>query len=140
MANNYTKTSITENHHGYDPRIQRVCLQRQHARHGLITSLVKDVISPIIGLIGGQDFSSIGIGLTEQAREAMKSGTAEAIKAGEPVIGIGLFVNALIAFIITAFVLFMIVKGVNKAKNAQEEEAGPTQEELLAEIRDALKK
>jgi len=107
----------------------------------VVSSLVNHVISPLIGLIGGRDFSGIGIGLNEDAKSALDGmGAAKAIEEGKAVIGIGLFINALIAFTITAFVLFMIVKGVNKAKNAQEEEAGPTQEELLAEIRDALKK
>jgi len=107
----------------------------------VITSLVKDVISPLIGLVGGKDFSGLALPLTEDAKSAFAAdGAAKAIEAGHPLLGYGLFINALIAFTITAFVLFMIVKAVNKAKNAQEEEAGPTSEELLAEIRDALKK
>lgn len=107
----------------------------------VVTSLVKDIISPIIGLIGGRDFSGMALPLTEEAKNAFASdGAAKAIEAGQPLLGYGLFINALLAFVLTAFVLFMIVKAANKAKLREEEVAGPTQEELLAEIRDALKK
>ena len=69
----------------------------------------------------------------------------EAVReAGGIALGYGLFINALIAFLIMAFILFVIVKNVNRLKGEKEEEPapppGPTQEELLAEIRDLLKK
>lgn len=99
----------------------------------IVTSLVNDLINPIIGLfMGGVDFSAMGIALGE--------GEAAGIFA------YGNFIMALINFLIIAWVVFMLVKMVNRVKHAEapetpEEEApaGPTQEELLAEIRDALK-
>lgn len=101
----------------------------------IISSLVGDVIMPIIGFFaGGLDFSQLGYNLGAGAD-------------GEPVVvKYGLFFNALIAFIIVAFVLFMIIKSVNKAKEAagmadeEAEEETPRQEVLLEEIRDALKR
>ncbi len=96
----------------------------------IVTSLVDDLVNPIISLfMGGVDFSSLGIPLTDGEDAA--------------VFAYGNFIMALINFLIIAFVVFMLVKMVNKAKGpeevAEEEPAGPSQEELLAEIRDALK-
>ncbi len=94
----------------------------------IVTSLVDDLITPLIGLfIGGVDFSGISFGL------------------GDAQFMIGNFIMALINFLIIAFVVFMLVKTVNKMKGPEEEPApeepkGPTAEELLAEIRDSLKK
>ncbi len=101
----------------------------------IVTSLVGDLINPIISLfMGGIDFSSMGYTLTEGEDGA--------------VFAYGNFIMALINFIIIAFVVFMLVKMVNKVKDSaskEEEEApaepaGPSQEDLLAEIRDLLKK
>lgn len=97
----------------------------------IVTSLVDDLINPIISLfMGGIDFSSMGIRLSD--------GDDGAIFA------YGNFIMALINFLIIAFVVFMLVKMVNRVKDnseeeAEEEPAGPTQEDLLTEIRDALK-
>ncbi len=93
---------------------------------GIVTALVDNLITPLIGLIaGGVDFSSIGFSV------------------GDAFFGIGNFVNAVINFLIVAFVVFMLVKAVNsvmpKKEAAPEAPKGPTAEELLAEIRDALK-
>lgn len=98
----------------------------------VIKSLVSDVMMPVVGnLMGGVDFADLKIVLTP---------AAEGIE--EVAIGYGLFINSLIAFVIVAFVLFLLIKGMNKAK--QEEEAAPAappaSEVLLAEIRDLLKK
>ena len=73
--------------------------------------------------------------------EAMK----EAKEAGLAVITYGVFINAVISFIIVAWILFMVIKGVNRLKRAEAEAepeapAGPSQEDLLAEIRDLLAK
>jgi len=96
----------------------------------IVTSLVDDLVNPLIGLvIGGVDFSGISFGL------------------GDAQFMIGNFINAVIKFLIIAWVVFLLVKGVNRvASMAKQEEApveeapkGPTTEELLAEIRDALK-
>jgi len=98
----------------------------------IVSSLVGDVISPVIGLItGGIDFTALSFGV------------------GEAQIMIGNFINAIITFLITAFVLFLIVKGFNKmmdlGKKQEEEkpaEPAPIPEDikLLTEIRDLLKK
>lgn len=97
----------------------------------MVSSLVNDVIMPPIGLLmGGVNFSDLGYTLKEAV------GDAPAV-----VLNYGSFVQTLIDFIIIAFVIFMIIKMMNKARGPkEEEEAGPTQEELLTEIRDALKK
>jgi len=98
----------------------------------IVTSLVGDIIMPIVGfLTGGVDFSALAINLGAGA------------DGGDPVlVKYGLFINALISFVIVSFVLFMIIKGINKAKKAEEEapEETPRQEALLEEIRDALKR
>ncbi len=100
----------------------------------IVTSLVEDLINPIISLfMGGIDFSGMGIRLSEGEDGA--------------IFAYGNFIMALINFLIIAWVVFMLVKMVNRVKDAAvkeeeaapEEPAGPTQEELLAEIRDALK-
>ena len=112
---------------------------------GKITnSLVGDVFMPLIGyLFGGVDLSSLNIILSpEVLNEAGEVVTAAVT------LGIGTFLTAIIDFILIAFCIFLLVKGMNKAAEMrkQEEEApapeepkGPTQEELLAEIRDLLK-
>jgi len=97
----------------------------------IVSSLVDDLVNPLLGLVvGGIDFSSISFGL------------------GDAQFMIGNFINAVIKFLIIAWVVFLIVKGVNRlrslgekpaAEPAPAEPAGPTQEELLAEIRDLLK-
>lgn len=98
----------------------------------IVNSLVGDVIMPIVGFFaGGLDFSNMAINLGAGAG------------GGEPVlVKYGLFINALISFLIVSFVLFMIIKGINKAKKAEEEapEETPRQEVLLEEIRDAIKR
>ncbi len=93
----------------------------------MISSLVEDVIMPPIGvLMGGVDFSDLSFVIQ---------------KAPEVAIKYGAFVQTLIDFIIIAFVIFIMIKVINKAKRNQEEEAAaPTSEDLLTEIRDLLKK
>ncbi len=100
----------------------------------IIKSLVSDVIMPPIGmLMGGVDFSALKF-VIQPANEA--AGKAEVA------IGYGNFINAMIAFLIVAFVLFQLIKGMNKFKKAEEAapSAPPANEVLLAEIRDLLKK
>lgn len=101
----------------------------------IVTSLVDDIIMPPIGyLTGGIDFSQMKYVLTA-ADEA--AGTAEVA------VNYGNFINIIIQFIIIAFCIFLMIKGINSLKRKQEEEevpAGPTPEqELLSEIRDLLK-
>jgi large conductance mechanosensitive channel len=101
----------------------------------IVKSLVNDIIMPPIGLlVGGVDFSNIAITLRDATAEA------EAVT-----MNIGLFINALIAFLIVAWVLFLIVKGMNSLKKKEEAAAAapaapPKQEVLLEEIRDLLAK
>lgn len=109
----------------------------------IVGSLVADIINPILGMIiGGIDFSNYYFDLSMSHYENLEA----AKKAGAPLIMYGLFINAIIKFLIVAFVVFILVKNVNKLKNKiiKAEAAAPaaTPEEvlLLREIRDALKK
>ena len=105
----------------------------------VIKSLIEDVIMPVIGhFSGGLDFSAKKIVLTEAAVDA----NGAIIEGTGSAIGYGSFINAIIAFTILAWVLFMIIKGMNKAKKAEEEapDVPPANEVLLAEIRDLLSK
>jgi large conductance mechanosensitive channel len=107
---------------------------------GVIGSLVKDVINPVIGLVvGGVDFSNIFVALNGQHYPTL----ADAQKAGAPTVNIGLFINALINFIIIAFVVFWIGKAAARVmrREAAEPTAPPVptaSEVLLGEIRDIL--
>ncbi len=113
----------------------------------VVKSLVDDILMPIVSSIfGSPDFSNLFLVLKEPADMTdVNMASIEAVReAGGIALGYGLFINALIAFIIMAFILFIVVKNVNKLKEKEEEvEApppGPTQEDLLGEIRDLLKK
>ena len=110
----------------------------------IVTSFTKDVIMPPVGLaLGGVNFSDLAIVL----QEAQLSDAGEVIQDAVA-IKYGAFIQKIIDFLIIAFIIFMLVRTYNKVqeRNKQEEEAapapppGPTQEELLAEIRDLLKK
>lgn len=110
----------------------------------IVSSLVGDLINPIIALFtGGIDFSGWFYVLGEGEFASIDAAT----EAGVAVFAIGRFIMAIMNFLIIAFVVFMLVKMVNRVKAASEKEEeaapeapkGPTQEELLAEIRDALK-
>lgn len=104
----------------------------------VVTSFTGGIVSPLIGLIFNADFKDL--------KWIVKEGTAdEAGKiVGEVAVLYGDFITNVIDFIIVAFVMFMIVKGVNATKKkeepAPEEPKGPSQEDLLAEIRDLLAK
>jgi large conductance mechanosensitive channel len=107
----------------------------------IVGSLVADLINPIISLfMGGVDFS----GKYALLGEGEYNSIAEAEEAGAAVFAYGRFIMAIINFLIIAFVVFMLVRTVNNMKKKEEPVAaapvGPTQEELLVEIRDALKK
>ncbi|MBL4626601.1 MAG: large conductance mechanosensitive channel protein MscL [Roseicyclus sp.] len=113
----------------------------------IVTSLVGDLINPIIGLVsGGADFTNTYAVLAGEVPAGASLDAAR--EAGASVFAYGAFIMAIINFVIIAFVVFMLVKMVNRVKDAaeKEEEApaaeepkGPTAEELLTEIRDALK-
>lgn len=111
----------------------------------IVNSLVADLINPIIGLItGGVDFSNLFINLGSGDFASL----AAAKEAGAPVFAYGSFITAVINFLIIAWVVFLIVKAVNKLKDATAKKeaaaeaapAGPSELDILMEIRDALKK
>lgn len=105
----------------------------------IVTSLVNDIIMPVISLItGGIDFSGWFISLNGQKYATL----AEAEEAGAAVLAYGKFISAVIYFLILAFIIFLIVKAMNKMKKKKEEEKPAKSDEvkLLEEIRDTLKK
>ena len=106
----------------------------------IVTSLVNDVLMPIIGkLTGGISFTDLFVTLGDGEFKTLSA----AQEAGAAVLAYGQFIQNIIDFIIIAFCIFLMIKGMNKLKKkeepAPEAPAGPTQEELLAEIRDLLK-
>ena len=113
----------------------------------IVSSLVGDLINPIIGLVlGGVDFTSMYAVLSGDVPAGV--GLDAARETGAAVFAYGAFITACINFLIIAFVVFMLVKFVNRLKeaSAKKEEAapaapaGPTQEELLADILKELQK
>ncbi|MEM0934777.1 MAG: large-conductance mechanosensitive channel protein MscL [Pseudomonadota bacterium] len=99
----------------------------------IVTSMVDDLMNPIIAIFtGGIDFSGLKVPLTEAA--------------DGPAFNYGNFIMAVINFLIVAWVVFLLVKGVNRMKRMMEAEAaekekepeGPTEKDLLMEIRDAM--
>ncbi|MGI4793881.1 MAG: large-conductance mechanosensitive channel protein MscL [Janthinobacterium lividum] len=104
---------------------------------GVVSSLVKDVFTPLLGLlVGGVDFSNLFITLKGEHLPTLDA----AQKAGAVTINIGLFLNAVISFLIIAFVIFWVVKLLNrfKAKEAEAPAALSKTEETLVEIRNLL--
>jgi large conductance mechanosensitive channel len=104
---------------------------------GVVGSLVKDVFNPILGLvIGGVDFSNLFVTLNGQHYTSL----ADAQHAGAPTLNFGLFINAIINFLIVGFTIFWVVKGLTRLHLREDAVAAPTKTEvLLAEIRDLLK-
>ncbi len=103
----------------------------------VISSLVADVIMPVVGRIfGAPDFSDLKIGLGGVEEVTLEDGS---VVMREAAIRYGAFLNEVIAFIIIAFVVFMMVKAYNRAMKVKEEEDGPSEVDLLTEIRDGLK-
>ncbi|MDP5092849.1 MAG: large conductance mechanosensitive channel protein MscL, partial [Polaribacter sp.] len=102
----------------------------------VVSAFTGGIVSPLIGLIFNADFKDLKWTIKEGMADA--SGTV----VGEVSVMYGEFITNLIDFVIVAFVMFMIVKGVNSTKKkeapAPEAPKGPSQEELLAEIRDLL--
>jgi large conductance mechanosensitive channel len=111
----------------------------------IVTSLVGDLINPLIAIFtGGIDFSGWFYALDGNDYASL----AVALEAGAPIFAIGKFVMAVINFLIVAFVVFMLVRLVNRIKSMTEAEkeeaalapAGPSELDILIEIRDALAK
>ena len=108
----------------------------------IVSSLVEDIIMPLVGkLTGGVDFTNLYVALSDKITDGMSLEQAKEVGA---VFAYGQFIQNVIDFLIIAFCIFLMIKGINKLKTKKEEEpaapAGPTQEELLTEIRDLLKK
>jgi large conductance mechanosensitive channel len=104
----------------------------------VVTSFTGGIVSPLIGLIFKADFRDLKYVISEGVEEGGKV-------TGEVAVLYGDFLTNVIDFIIVAFVMFMIIKGINATKKKEEPApppppAGPSQEELLAEIRDLLAK
>ena len=114
----------------------------------VIKSLVDDLLMPVISAIfNAPDFSNLFVMLkAPEVLEGVNMESIEAVRAaGGVALGYGLFINAIIAFLLVAVALFFVVKSMNKMKKEEEEAApapppGPSAEDLLAEIRDLLKK
>lgn len=108
----------------------------------IVSSLVSDVIMPPIGMIlGGVNFKQLYLNLSSTPYETLEA----AEKAGAPLIKYGVFINTVLDFVIIAWVIFMVVKAINKMKREAPPApaappAPPEDVVLLREIRDALKK
>ncbi|MBN1237739.1 MAG: large conductance mechanosensitive channel protein MscL [Gammaproteobacteria bacterium] len=110
----------------------------------IVNSLVNDIVMPPIGLLlGNVDFTNLFVALNGETYESL----AVADAAGAPVIRYGLFINNVLDFLIVAFAIFMVIRGMNRLRKKQE--AAPATEpappaptvevQLLTEIRDALR-
>ncbi len=107
----------------------------------VVSSLVKDIIMPVIGyLLGGVDFSNMFIVLGGGSYASL----ADAQKAGAATINYGVFINSIITFLVVGLAMFFVVKSANALKRKPAEApaappAPPKEEQLLTEIRDLLK-
>ena len=110
----------------------------------IVSSLTDDIIMPIVGkLFGGLDFSSYFLLLGPVPADYHGSMTDYAAlkKAGAPVLGWGSFVTQVVSFVILAFIIFLMIKAATRAMRKREEAAGgPSEIELLTDIRDELRK
>ena len=106
----------------------------------IITSLVNDVIMPPIGLLmGNVDFSNLFVNL-DMSKTFASVTDAEA--AGAPIIKYGIFINTVLDFVIVAFVIFLVIRGINRFRRKQEAAPPPPPPPevlLLTEIRDLLR-
>jgi large conductance mechanosensitive channel len=106
---------------------------------GIVNSLVKDVLNPVLGVfLGGVDFTNVFFPLNGKHYDTLSVAQA----AGAPTVNIGLFINAIIQFLIMAFVIFWVVKVLSRInlRNLGAAAPPPTKTEvLLTEIRDLLK-
>jgi large conductance mechanosensitive channel len=106
----------------------------------VVTAFIQGVFMPLISpILGGIDLASMNYVMSPAEVDADGTETKAAV-----IVAVGEFITALISFIIVAFVMFMIIKGMNNAMKAEEEapaeDPGPSQEDLLTEIRDLLAK
>ena len=112
----------------------------------IVTSLTDDIIMPIVGAIfGGLDFSShfILLGSIPASYHGSMTDYAALKKAGAPILGWGEFITQVVSFLILAFIIFLMVRWATKLMRKPEvveTASGPTEIDLLAEIRDELRK
>jgi large conductance mechanosensitive channel len=109
----------------------------------IATSLTEDIIMPVVGAIfGGLDFSSYFtlLGPVPEGYHGSMTDYAALKAAGAPVLGWGQFITVVINFLILAFIIFLLIRAASRAMRKQEEAGGPTEVELLTEIRDELRK
>jgi large conductance mechanosensitive channel len=110
----------------------------------IVASFVGDVLMPMVGMItGGTDFSNMFLTLKEGTTPGPYASLAAAKEAGGVVVGYGALINTIVNFVIVAFALFMVIKGMNASKKQQAAAPAappePTKEEvLLTQIRDLL--
>lgn len=105
----------------------------------IVASLTDDLIMPVISAVtGGVDYSNKYVVLSGEAPAGATLAAAKA--AGANVLAWGSFISAIINFVILAFVIFLIVRQANKAMPPPAADAGPSEVDLLTEIRDSLKK
>lgn len=107
----------------------------------IVSSLVKDVIMPVVGVfMGGKNVNDLFFTLDDSSHETLKA----AQEAGAAILTYGNFIQAIIDFIIIGFVIFMFLKAYEKSQKKEEPAPaapkGPSQEDLLTEIRDLLAK
>lgn len=109
----------------------------------IVTSLTDDIIMPVIGKVfGGLDFSShfLLLGPVPNGYHGSMSDYVALKKAGAPVLGWGAFVTEVVSFVILAFIIFLMIKAANRAmRKNPDAPAGPSEIELLTEIRDELR-
>ena len=104
----------------------------------VVNGFVADIAMPLVGMLtGGMDFAALKYVLSPEVKDA-----AGAITSPENAVRYGAWINSIISLVVIGFVMFMIIKAYNKSKKPVEAAApaGPTQEELLTQIRDLLKK
>lgn len=109
----------------------------------IVASLTEDVIMPLVGLIfGGLDFSNhfVRLGPIPDGFNGDPTSYAALKEAGVAMLGYGQFATAVVNFLILAFIIFLLVRTVNRVVVRQEAVAGPTEIELLTEIRDELRR
>ena len=104
----------------------------------VVNGFVADIAMPLVGMLtGGMDFSALKYVLSPEVKDA-----AGAVTSPENAVRYGAWINSIISLVVIGFVMFMLIKAYNKTKKPVEAPApaGPTQEELLTQIRDLLKK
>jgi large conductance mechanosensitive channel len=117
----------------------------------IVSAFIDGMVMPMIGLLQGRDFSNLYYPLSENVRKAREAAEAtggglslENAKEIGPVIAYGTFITYAIEFVIIAFIMFLVIKGMNKLRNNEPAPAPAPEvnrsEQLLEEIRDALKK